>query len=219
MSKRLLIVDDHPMIQSAVTALLAGSKFTVAASAGSADSAIEAIRAHDPDMIILDIAMPGGSGLDVLRQLRGDGDQRPVVILTAQIDDFRFREAMALGVNGIVMKNNDPALLLKCLGAVVRGRQWIDPELKARAASLAERGPEASLSRRERELVGLVALGLRNREIAGRLGITEGTVKVYLNAIFDKLGVANRTELAIRAADEGLGPERCPCEGRGPVPG
>lgn len=206
MTKRVLIVDDHPMIQSAVTALLAGSKFSVAASAGSAESAFEAIRTHDPDMIILDIAMPGGSGLDVLRQLRGDGDQRPVILLTAQIDDFRIREAMALAVNGIVMKNNDPAFLLQCLNAVVRGRQWIDPEIKERAARLAERGPDASLSRRERDLVALVALGLRNREIAGRLGITEGTVKVYLNAIFDKLGVANRTELAIRAAEEGLAP-------------
>jgi two-component system nitrate/nitrite response regulator NarP len=204
MTKRILIVDDHPMIRSAVSMLLEGSEFSIAASAASAEEALEAIRDSDPDMLILDIAMPGASGLQVLRQMRGRGDNRPVIILTAGIDDFRFREAMTLDVNGIVMKNNDPAFLLECLHSVLRGDHWLDPDLKERAAGLAERGPEAPLSRRERELVALVAQGLRNREIARELGITEGTVKVYLNAIFDKLGVANRTELAIRAAEEGL---------------
>lgn len=204
MTRHILIVDDHPMIQSAVAALLEGSRFSVAATATTAGAGIEAVGEMDPDMVILDIAMPGGSGLDLLRHVRGAGDKRPVIILTAAIDDFPLREAMALGVNGIVMKNNDPAFLLLCLNAVARGRRWVDPELKARAASLAARGPEVSLSRRERQLVALVAQGLRNREIAGKLGITEGTVKVYLNTIFDKLGVASRTELAIRAAEQGL---------------
>lgn len=206
MTTSILIVDDHPMIRSAVAMLLAGSEFSVAASAASAAQALEAIRDSDPDMVILDIAMPGGSGLEVLRQVRGQGDSRPVIILTAHIDDFRVREAMGLNVNGIVMKDNDPAFLLDCLQSVRRGRQWLDPDLRERAAGLAARGPDAALSRRERQVVALVALGRRNREIAGELGITEGTVKVYLNAIFDKLGVANRTELAIRATEEGLAP-------------
>ena len=204
MTARILIVDDHPMIRSAVAMLLDGSDFTVAATAGSAEAASDAIAEHDPDIVILDLAMPGGSGMDVLRRLRGDGDKRPVIILTAAIDDFRLREAMRLEVNGIVMKDNDPAFLLDCLQSVRRGRQWLDPDLRERAAGLAARGPDAALSRRERQVVALVALGRRNREIAGELGITEGTVKVYLNAIFDKLGVASRTELAIRAGEEGL---------------
>jgi two-component system, NarL family, nitrate/nitrite response regulator NarL len=205
MTSRVLIVDDHPMIRSAVAMLLEGSPFEVAGSAGSAESAIEATRAHDPDMIILDLAMPGGSGLEVLRSLRAAKDHRPVIILTAGIDDHRLAEAMKLMVEGIVMKDNDPAYLLDCLQTVQGGGRWIDPEIKERAELLAKRGPKAALSHRERELVVLVAKGLRNREIAAQLGITEGTVKVYLNAIFDKLGVVNRTELAIRAAEEGLG--------------
>ena len=205
MTSRVLIVDDHPMIRSAVAMLLDGSPFTVVGSAGSADSAIEAIRTHDPDMIILDLPMPGGSGLEVLRHMRTANDRRPVIILTAAIDDYRLGEAMDLTVEGIVMKDNDPAFLLECLQAVRVGDRWIDPEVKERAEVLARRGPRTALSRRERELAALVARGLRNREIAGELGITEGTVKVYLNAIFDKLGVANRTELAIRAAEEGFG--------------
>lgn len=204
MKNRVLIVDDHPMIRSAVAALLQGSDFEVAASAGSADMAVYAIAEHDPDIVILDLAMPGGSGLDVLRQLRGQGDKRPVVILTAAIEDFRLRDSLGLAVNGIVLKNNDPALLLDCLQAVEAGRRWIDPDLTERAAGVGKDGGATVLTPRERKLVALVAQGMRNREIAAELGITEGTVKVYLHSIFDKMGVASRTELAIKAAEEGL---------------
>lgn len=205
MTRRVLIVDDHPMIRSAVATLLEGSDFAITASAGTAESAIRTIAEHDPDLVILDIAMPGGSGLEVLRRLRGEGDRRPVVILTAAIDDFQLGEAIKLAADGIVMKNNDPAYLIECLQSVTDGCPWIDPDLRIRADALAKRGPEAGLSPRERQLVGLVAQGRRNREIAAELGITEGTVKVYLHAIFGKLGVANRTELAMRAGDKDLG--------------
>lgn len=199
MTARVLIVDDHPMIRSAVAALLEGSEFAIAASAGSAESALKAIAGENPDMVILDLAMPGGSGLGLLRQMRGAGDRRPVIILTAAIDDFALREAIGLDADGIVMKNNDPAQLLDCLQAVRGGRRWIDPELEESAAALSRRSTGSALSPRERELVALVARGLRNREIAAELGITEGTVKVYLHGVFEKLGVANRTELALRA--------------------
>jgi two-component system nitrate/nitrite response regulator NarP len=204
MKSRVLIVDDHPMIRSAVAMLLQGSDFEVTASASNPDAAIEATGEHDPDILILDLAMPGGSGIDVLRQMRGQGDKRPVIILTAAIEDFRLREALALAVDGIVMKNNDPALLLDCLQAVQAGKRWIDPELAERVAGIGKQDRAIKLTPRERKLVALVAQGLRNREIAGELGITEGTVKVYLHSIFEKLDVASRTELAIRAAEEGL---------------
>lgn len=204
MTARILIVDDHPMIRSAVALLLEGSEFVVAASAGTAEAAIEAIAEHDPDIVILDLAMPGGSGMEVLKALRTGSDHRPVIILTAGIDDFTLREALGIGVDGIVMKNNDPAYLLDCLEAVQSKGRWIDPELEERAAALGKEGSYTGLSPRERKLVTLVAQGLRNRDIAVELGITEGTVKVYLHALFDKLGVANRTELAMRATEEGL---------------
>jgi two-component system nitrate/nitrite response regulator NarP len=205
MTTSILIVDDHPMIRSAVASLLAGSEFSVTASAGSTESALRAIAEHDPDMIILDLAMPGGSGIEVLRRLRAGGDKRAVVILTAAIDDYQLGEARKLAADGIVMKNNDPAFLLECLQSVRAGRPWLDPDLEMRIDGLSRSGHEAGLSPRERQLVALVALGRRNREIAQELGITEGTVKVYLHAIFDKLGVANRTELAVRAGEVGLG--------------
>jgi two-component system nitrate/nitrite response regulator NarL len=204
MTTRILIVDDHPMIRSAVAALLEGTAFEVTASAGSAEAALAAVAEHDPDLVILDLAMPGGSGLELLRKLRAGGDRRPVVILTAAIEDFRLRDAMGLEVDGIVMKNNDPAFLLDCLEAVRAGARWFDPELEQRARELGEHRPRASLTARDRKLVALVAQGKRNREIAAAIGITEGTVKVYLHNIFEKLGVTSRTELAIRAAEEGL---------------
>lgn len=203
MTARVLIVDDHPMIRSAVTMLLEGSAFEVGATADSAEAAIDAIRDENPDVVILDLAMPGASGIEVLRQMRAGGDRRPVVILTAAIDDYRLGEALALKVDGIVMKNNDPAFLLDCLEAVRAGRRWLDPDLELRAAELGSRPPRIALSPRERKVVALVAQGLRNREVAAELGVTEGTVKVYLHSIFDKLGVASRTELALRAAEEG----------------
>jgi two-component system nitrate/nitrite response regulator NarP len=205
MSRRLLIVDDHPMIRSAVATLLGGTEFSVTATAGTAESGMKAVAEHDPDMIILDIAMPGGSGLELLRRLRASGDRRPVVILTAAIDDFQLGEAMSLAADGIVMKNNDPAYLIECLQSVADGCPWLDPDITARAKALARRREEGGLSPRERQLVALVAQGLRNREIAFELGITEGTVKVYLHAIFGKLGVANRTELAMRAGGKDMG--------------
>ena len=111
-------------------------------------------------------------------------------------------EARALGVRGMVLKNSDPAYLLECLERVRGGAIWLDPELSARAQelteSLGERGRPA-LAPRERQLIRFVRQGLRNREIARELGVTEGTVKVYLHAVFEKLGVSSRTELAVRA--------------------
>ena len=203
MTSRLLIVDDHPMIRSAVAMLLENSDFSVVATAANVESAIEAVSQSDPDIVILDLAMPGGSGIELLRLLREESNRRPVIILTAAIDDFSLREAMALKVDGVVMKNNDPALLLDCLQAVRSGARWMDPDLEERAGSLSKSNPFDTLLPRERKLVTLVARGLRNREIAEELGVTEGTVKVYLHAIFEKLGVSSRTELAIRAAEEG----------------
>lgn len=196
---RILLADDHPMIQAAVEAMLRGSDYELCAKAGSGADAIKAVAEHGPDIVLLDIQMPEGSGIDVLRRLRSDGDRRKVVLLTASIDDSSFSEALSLGVDGVLLKTSDPALLIDCLDAVCAGDDWIDPHLQvATSRTAAARSP---LSPRESELVGFVRQGLRNREIAEKLGITEGTVKAYLHSVFEKTGVANRTELAIRASE------------------
>jgi two-component system nitrate/nitrite response regulator NarP len=140
--------------------------------------------------------------MDVLRKLRGEDRNLRVILLTATLDDAALWEAKALKIDGIVLKNSDPAYLIECLEAVKQGRTWIDPELNARIAELGERFTaieRPALAPRERELIKCVRKGLRNREIGKQLGVTEGTVKVYLHAVFEKLGVSNRTELAIRA--------------------
>jgi two-component system nitrate/nitrite response regulator NarP len=102
----------------------------------------------------------------------------------------------------MVLKTSDPALLIECMDKVRQGERCVDPEIAERMGNAKERASRSpSLTPRERELVDLVRQGLRNRDIGAKLGVTEGTVKVYLHAIFDKLGVDNRTELAMRAAD------------------
>ena len=200
--RRIFLADDHPMIRTAIEVLLRDTGFEIVGTAGTGDAALSEIGLLQPDILLLDLQMPGGSGMDVLRRLRAEKAKLAVIVLTAAIDDSALLEAKALKVQGIVLKNSDPAYLLDCLDSVRHGRTWIDPELADRARQLAKRpsfGARAPLAPRERQLIGFVRTGLRNREIAEQLGVTEGTIKVYLHAVFEKLGVSSRTELAIRA--------------------
>jgi two-component system nitrate/nitrite response regulator NarP len=190
------------MIAAALDVLLRGSDYELVGRARSGADALTQIARLKPQMLLLDVNMPDGSGLDVLRQLRG-GRRAPVVILlTAGMDDTQLLTADRLGPEGMVLKTSDPGLLLECMDRVRKGERWVDPEIAERTRQAKDRASRApSLTPRERELIELVRQGLRNRDIAAQLGVTEGTVKVYLHAIFDKLGVDNRTELAMRAAD------------------
>ena len=197
---RVLLADDHPMIRAAIEVLLRGTGFELVGMAGTGQATMEAIERAEPDMLLLDLQMPDGNGLDVLRRLKAAKSPVRVVMLTAGIDDSDLLEAKSLKVHGIVLKNSDPAFLLECLESVRDGRSWFDPELTKRLRRLSTGATRRiPLAPRERQLIGFVRKGLRNREIAEQLGVTEGTVKVYLHAVFEKLGVGNRTELAIRA--------------------
>ena len=204
---RLLLADDHPMIRTALEVLLRDTEFEIVGMAGTGEAALAEIERLKPAILLLDLQMPGGNGLEVLRHVRAAKAPIRVILLTAAIDDISLLEAKALDVQGIVLKNSDPAFLLECLERVRLGRSWIDPELAERTRQLAAMpapGHRSPLAPRERQLISFVRKGLRNREIAEQIGVTEGTVKVYLHAIFEKLGVSTRTELAIRA-DEFLG--------------
>lgn len=199
---RVLIADDHPMIAAALDVLLRGTDYELAGRARSGSDALAQAQRLKPDLILLDVNMPDGSGLDVLRKLREGGKAPTIVLLTAGMDDPQLLTADQLAPDGMVLKTSDPAHLFECLERVRKGERWVDPEIADRTQAAKERASLApSLTRRERELVELVRQGLRNRDIAAQLGVTEGTVKVYLHAIFDKVGVDNRTELAMRAAD------------------
>jgi two-component system, NarL family, nitrate/nitrite response regulator NarL len=198
---KVLLADDHPMIASALEMLLRGTDYQLVGRARSGKEALAQITEVEPDLVLLDVNMPDGSGIDVLRKLRKTGEERPIILLTAGLDDPQLLAADDLEPNGVVLKTSDPALLLECMERVLGGQNWVDPEIVDRTKAAKQRQSSLPpLTPRERELVELVRQGLRNRDIAAQLGVTEGTVKVYLHSIFDKVGVGSRTELAIRAS-------------------
>jgi two-component system nitrate/nitrite response regulator NarP len=199
---RVLLVDDHPMIAAALEMLLRETQFKLVGRARSVAEANTAIVRHKPSLLLLDVNLPDGTGLDVLKRLASTRSPPKAILLTAGMDDAQLLAAADLNPEGMVLKTSDPELLIQCMEAVLAGERWIDPEIGERLRQAQQRAASAPpLTRRERELVELVRQGLRNRDIAAELGVTEGTVKVYLHAIFDKFRVENRTELALRAAE------------------
>ena len=208
---RIFLADDDPLTREGVKLLLSRSNYEVVGEAENGAAALELFPAARPDLLLLDFDMPERSGFEVLRTLRERGDRRPVVLLTGRISDERVYQALQTGLNGLVIKASAMQQLLTCLDSVVAGRRWIDHDILQRAMDFslsaqdgsAEAGPLAALSTRERSIASLIVRGLKNREIAAELGIGEGTVKVHLHNIFEKLGVANRTELALLAAKAG----------------
>jgi len=199
---KVLLVDDHPMIGAALEMLLRDTNYELVDRTRTAAEAGKQIAKLKPDLVLLDVHLPDGSGLDILMRLSRARSRPKVILLTAGMDESQLLGASELNPDGMVLKTSDPGLLLESMDAVMAGRCWVDPEIAERTRHAQERAASAPpLTRRERELIELVRQGLRNRDIAAELGVTEGTVKVYLHAIFDKLHVENRTELALRAAD------------------
>ena len=205
---KVLVADDDPLTMAGITTLLDKTNFTVVATVNTGAAVLDALPGARPELLILDNDMPERSGLDVLRTLRSKGDDRPVVLLTSRLNDELAREAVKLSVNGIVIKSTAPRDLLVCLESVVQGRRWIDQEVMQRVMEQAM-SPDAprdlfdALSARERAVASLVQRGLRNKEVASELGLTEGTVKVHLHKVFDKLGIRGRTELILLAQERG----------------
>jgi two-component system nitrate/nitrite response regulator NarL len=201
----VLLADDHPFMRAGVEAVLRESRYSLVATVEDGEAALAAVTQHDPDISNVDLRMPGRDGVSVLQAMRERGDCRPVVLLTAELTDRALYQAVKAGVNGIVLKNGAEDALLECLDTVHGGGRAIDMNLLARALDLAitdgGADPLAKLAPRERQIAELVAQGLRNREIAERLAMTEGTVKVYLHGVYQKVGVENRTALALLARD------------------
>ncbi|KUR70344.1 LuxR family transcriptional regulator [Novosphingobium fuchskuhlense] len=202
----VLVADDHGFIRAGVEAVLRGSRFQVVAGTASGEETLAAIATHDPAIVLLDINMPGMNGVQALEALRSKGDKRAVVLLTAGINDRQLLAVMRAGVEGIVCKDGAEGGLVEVLEKVHAGAKAIEPALLQRALDLSlsaeTGGPLERLNQRERRIARLVARGMRNRDIGTELGIGEGTVKVYLHAMYQKLGIENRTELALLAVND-----------------
>jgi len=206
----VLIADDHPIFRDGLRRLLDGEPdLTVVGLAGSADETLSLSRERTPDILLLDIAMPGRNGLDVLRDLAARGPGQPrVIVLTAAINETQMIEALELGARGIVMKSTTTELLLKCIRVVMAGQFWVgrdavsnlvDGLREARRRRVERAADRFGLTARQIEIVRAVVAGSTNREIAEVLGISEDTVKQHLSNVFDKCGVSNRVELALFA--------------------
>lgn len=208
---RVLLVDDHQIVLHGLQQLFERHEdFDVVGCYRDAAAAIEAVAAHRPDVLVIDLRMPGQSGLDVIRTLAGKGIACRSVLLTAAIRDEEVVDAVKLGVMGVVLKESSPDLLIECVRSVHRGEQWIERETATRAfrsvlgREAAAQEVRETLTPREIEIVRMVAQGLRNKTIAERLTIAEGTVKVHLHNVYEKLGVDGRLELALKAQQMGL---------------
>jgi DNA-binding NarL/FixJ family response regulator len=207
----LVLADDHPVVLAGLQQLLSLERdFTVLATCGDGAAALIAVRRHRPDVLVLDMQMPAKGGLAVLRELDAEPLPTRVVVLTASVGADDVLEAVRLGARGLVLKDMAPQLLVQCIRRVAAGGQWLErgamtesfKRLMASAAA-AERAANL-LTPRELAIVRLVARGLRNKEIARQLAITEGTVKIHLHNIYQKVGVDSRVALTLWAQEHKL---------------
>jgi DNA-binding NarL/FixJ family response regulator len=211
MAIQLVIVDDHPIVLHGLKRLFESTDgFAVVKCCASGAEAVAAARSRQFDVMLLDLRMPGQTGMDVLRLIAAEKLPGRIVMLTAAITDDEVVQAVMLGAQGVVMKESSPETLIECVRRVHLGEQWIDRETMGRAFGRVAQREEAVreaakvLTPREIEIVRMITQGLRNKAIAERLSISEGTVKIHLHNIYEKLGVDGRLELMLYAQNKGL---------------
>lgn len=220
---RVLVADDHSLFRDGIVSLLEAAGFEVVDQVGDGQAAIESTRMHHPDLVLLDITMPGKSGIETLREIKSDLPEAKVVILTVSDEDEDIISAVRGGADGYLLKNLNADQFLEMLNELRAGKAAITRAttaqlMKALAAErAAEPQLEEDLTDRELELLDLVAQGLSNRGIAHSLSISENTVKYHMKNIMQKLGVQNRAEAVARAihldliaADAGGSPTSVP---------
>lgn len=211
MTIRIAVVDDHPFILDGLEQLFRGeADCEIVARATTGEEALAAIDQHQPDVVVLDVRMPGMDGIDVLRALSRRSSAPKVVLLTASLDDARLLEAFRLGAKGLVLKESAPRLLVQSVRQVCAGDEsWNGTAIAGALRVLLQRhegfaNVASTLTPREIEITRMVAQGLRNKDVASRLGITEGTVKFHLHSIYEKLDIDGRFALIGYAREHGL---------------
>jgi DNA-binding NarL/FixJ family response regulator len=203
---RVLLADDHDVVRRGLTALLDGAPgFSVVAAAADGAEAVTLAAEHQPDVILMDLSMPGVDGIEATRRVVADRPDARIVVLTSFSERERILDALDAGAVGYLLKDADPEELLRAVQAAARGESPLAPKAaKAVLTARAEGRPAADLTVREREVLQLVAQGLANKQIARRLGIAEKTVKTHLTSVFQRIGVTDRTQAALWAQRQGL---------------
>jgi two-component system nitrate/nitrite response regulator NarL len=212
---RILIADDHPIFRDGLKRLLESEGgFKVIGEACDGLEAVKMVRQLKPEIMLLDLAMPGRTGLDALREMSTDASPVRVILLTAAAEKEQIVEALQLGARGVVLKDSATQILLKSIRAVMNGEYWVGRESVSNlvqylrgligSSSNAARQRRYGLTPRELEIVSAVVAGYANKEIAEHFKISEDTVKHHLSNIFDKVGVSTRLELALFAVNQAL---------------
>lgn len=204
---RVLLVDDHALVRQGLRAVLATTTdCDVVGEASTGEEAVERAAALRPDVVVMDLSMPGAGGVEATRTIRTTVPAARVLVLTTFSDDDRVRAALAAGATGYLLKDAAPEEVVAAVRSTARDEAPVDPRV-ARAllpdapVPARDRGPD--LPPRERDVLVRIARGLSNRQIATELGIAERTVKVHVGSVFRRIGVADRTSAALWARDHG----------------
>ncbi|MFM1892256.1 MAG: hypothetical protein RLZ44_1333 [Pseudomonadota bacterium] len=210
---RILLIDDHALFRIGLSELLERRGIDVVAAVGDCDQGAHMVLEQQPDVVLLDLRMPGVSGIQVLRRLRTEGAPMPIVILTTSTDERDLIAALQGGARGYLLKDMEPDELIAALKRIVAGETVVAPELTGVLAKAVQGEVGAGtdghkalseLTPREREILCLLADGQSNKVIARNLGISDGTVKLHVKAILRKLDVHSRVEAAVIAVEQNL---------------
>jgi DNA-binding NarL/FixJ family response regulator len=198
---RVLLAEDHAVVRGGLLQLLGDiDGFEVVGAAAGGEEAVKLAAAHKPDVVLMDLEMPGIDGIEATRRIRGADPDINVVVLTAFSDRGRILDAIDAGAVGYLLKDAEPEELIRGLQAAARGESPLAPKAaQALVAARAEQQSDPELTPREREVLALLAHGLPNKLIARRLDISEKTVKAHLTNIFQRIGVTDRTQAALWA--------------------
>ncbi len=212
MSLRILVIDDHTLFRVGLQGLLEHRGIEVVAAVGDGQEGLALAEQLRPDVVLLDMRMPGMDGLGVLRHLRQTGLKMPIAMLTTSSNEQDLVEALRSGAQGYLIKDMEPDDLVVALRDIVAGKTVVAPDLAPVLAKVVQGesvkprdpSPFSELTPRESEILGLLAEGQSNKAIARNLGISDGTVKLHVKAILRKLGVHSRVEAAVIAVEQGM---------------
>jgi two-component system, NarL family, response regulator len=199
---KVMVVDDHPLMRVGVAAIVnARPDMSVVAQTGTGEEAVELYQQHKPDITLMDLRLPGMSGVDAIFAIRAKDASARFIVLTTYEGDEDIHRALEAGAQGYLIKGMPFQTLIEAVQRVHKGGRFLPPPI---ARALASRMPDSELSPREQEVLHLLVEGKTNKEIANELGITEATVKCHVSTILMRLNVSDRTQAVVTALQRGL---------------